>query len=235
MLRSRAVCVSVMVSPPPSKPIVCVPGIAPARVDETSIGARVTRAAHGLHQAQRGTRRRVPLRRVVQLVHPRAELAERCDISSAARATMAPNRFTPSAKFGAATTAMPRASASLADGRFVRAPTGRADDDRMSAPGRAGKLAATASPVEKSIATSASGQSALRPAFSRSTQPATSNPYSPLRDSTAGPSVRVRAAARGGGRRGIGHRAVPRRLAASNAASCSRASPPQRRDRSARR
>ena len=37
-VRSRAVCVSVIVSAGPSKPTVWVPGIYPARVDETSIG-----------------------------------------------------------------------------------------------------------------------------------------------------------------------------------------------------
>src|SRR5258707_683164 len=36
--RSRAVCVSIIVSAGPSKPIVCVPGMKPARVDATSIG-----------------------------------------------------------------------------------------------------------------------------------------------------------------------------------------------------
>jgi hypothetical protein len=34
--RSRAACVNVIVSPGESKPIVCVPGIEPARVDATS-------------------------------------------------------------------------------------------------------------------------------------------------------------------------------------------------------
>ena len=36
--RSRAACESVMVSAGPSKPTVCVPGMHPARVDDTSIG-----------------------------------------------------------------------------------------------------------------------------------------------------------------------------------------------------
>src|SRR3954452_21597503 len=36
--RSRAACVSVIVSAGPSKPMVCVPGMKPARVDDTSIG-----------------------------------------------------------------------------------------------------------------------------------------------------------------------------------------------------
>ena len=37
-VRSRAVCVSVIVSAGPSKPTTCVPGMNPARVAETSIG-----------------------------------------------------------------------------------------------------------------------------------------------------------------------------------------------------
>jgi len=36
--RSRAVCVNVIVSAGPSNPTVCVPGMNPARVDDTSIG-----------------------------------------------------------------------------------------------------------------------------------------------------------------------------------------------------
>ena len=36
--RSRAKCVKTMVSAGPSKPTVCVPGMKPARVEETSIG-----------------------------------------------------------------------------------------------------------------------------------------------------------------------------------------------------
>ena len=68
--RSRTLCVSVMVSDGPSKPIVCVPGIEPARVAATSIGRGVPgRLASRPSSDKRGPGRRVALRRVVQLVH----------------------------------------------------------------------------------------------------------------------------------------------------------------------
>ena len=73
-VRSRAVWVSVIVSAGPSNPMVCVPGMKPARVELTSIGRAKPALLHRLLQRQRRARRRVLLRRVMRLVNERAEL-----------------------------------------------------------------------------------------------------------------------------------------------------------------
>ena len=72
---------------PQSNPIVCVPGIIPARVDDMSIAALEPGADHGVAQQQRRARRRVALGGVMRLVNPGAVLRLR-RISRAASATM---------------------------------------------------------------------------------------------------------------------------------------------------
>ncbi len=81
--RSRAVCVSVIVSAAASKPSVCVPGIAPARVDDDIDVRGVARPPAAALDRERGSGWRIALGRVMQLVDPGAELG--CGAQSARR------------------------------------------------------------------------------------------------------------------------------------------------------
>ena len=73
-VRSRAVCVSVIVSAGLSNPTVCVPGIEPTRVDATSIGSAVPGLLHRFADRDGRAGRCVSLGPVVELVDPGAKL-----------------------------------------------------------------------------------------------------------------------------------------------------------------
>ena len=93
------------VSAGPSKPIVCVPGMDPARVEDTSIG-RANPARSIARLTQRRARRRVLLGRVVRLVEPRAEVRHAARSSVAARHDELHQDHRAEREFGAATTPM---------------------------------------------------------------------------------------------------------------------------------
>ena len=137
--RSRAVWVSVIVSPGASKPMVCVPGMSPARVDETSIARRSRARASPSRSSSAvpdgASRLAAWWASWIHAPKPRAAPAAR-----AARSASARNRFTPSAKFGAATTPMPCAS-TLARGPPPRAPAIRSCRSRCRVPRRGERAA----------------------------------------------------------------------------------------------
>ena len=186
--RSRAVCVSVIVSPAASNPIVCVPGIEPARVDDTSIGRLKARpfiapreAAPCLtvrhawpHDAPRGSRRQTPA--AVRRARRRARQGRRTDSRRARSSARPPRRFR-------RPRATRRTSASLAPQPVVPMTTFM----RRSASRR--KFSGTASATEKSIATSACGHGLGAPLAIRhiDTTDDTSKPYSGASDSTSFP------------------------------------------------
>ena len=128
--RSRTVCVSVTVSAGASNPTVCVPGIEPARVDETSIGRVIAGAVPSPLAASapcptarpswrcgaaRGSRRRRP----VDAANRRAASSTTATEHRACRSRNSPTR---------ARRCRPR-SAIARHAAFVGLPAGRADHD----------------------------------------------------------------------------------------------------------
>ena len=219
MLRSRAAWVSVIVSPPPSKPMVCVPGMAPARVEARRSALCSPRRAWSAAAPARCRTAR-PVRRVMELVRPGAELlacrhqlrrtgddgGEQADAQREVRR----GHDADAARLGLA-----------ADGRLVARPSGGADDDVEAARGEQRKIdrdRVAGGEVNRDVrlrpVAAAAGAVAIDPARHDEAVLAAQRLDEPAH---APAPEQQQAAARGGG-----HRAVPRRLAASNAASCSR-------------
>jgi hypothetical protein len=119
------VCVSVIVSAGPSNPIVCVPGMKPARVDATSIGRGNPPAPSSLQQ-QRRARRRVLLRRVMRSCRnaPKSGCGANSFAACATSARTARRRSKSSGDDDPEPASRPPAQLG-----FARRPAGRADDE----------------------------------------------------------------------------------------------------------
>ena len=182
----RAPCGSARSYPTrPSNPIVCVPGIVPARVDDMSIGRLKPAADHRVAQQERGPRRRVALGGVMRLVNPRAVLRLRLHQPRSLRHHELKDvdadrevRRRDDAEAG-------RSAASARSFAACSTPAGRADHHGQAAARcTAGKFASSASAVEKSTATSAgahsSRPSSTRPTISMSWPAASSSTMRPI-------------------------------------------------------